>query len=97
MIKIRNICNISIEEKRANKEIGSSLEAELNIQLDQKLEEIIKNIDFSELCITSKAEIFFKENIETSAKTTKAKGTKCNLCWKITENACDRTHCPKKT
>ena len=27
LIKIRNICNISIEEKRANKEIGSSLEA----------------------------------------------------------------------
>ena len=32
LIKIRNICNISIEEKRASKEIGSSLEAEINIQ-----------------------------------------------------------------
>ncbi len=97
LIKIRNICNISIEEKRANKEIGSSLEADLNILLDKKLEEITKNIDFSELCITSKAEISFKENLETSAQTTKAKGTKCNLCWKISENACDRTHCPKNT
>jgi isoleucyl-tRNA synthetase len=29
LIKIRDICNISIEEKRASKEIGSSLEAEL--------------------------------------------------------------------
>ena len=95
LIKIRNICNISIEEKRANKEIGSSLEADLNIHLDKKLEEITKNIDFSELCITSKAEISFKENLETSAQTTKAKGTKCGLCWKIRENACDRTHCPK--
>ena len=28
LIKIRNICNVSIEEKRAAKEIGSSLEAE---------------------------------------------------------------------
>ena len=27
LIKIRNVCNISIEEKRASKEIGSSLEA----------------------------------------------------------------------
>ena len=97
LIKIRNICNISIEEKRANKEIGSSLEADLNIQLDKKLKEITKNIDFSELCITSKAQISFKEKPETSAKTTKAKGTKCTLCWKIIENACDRTHCPKKT
>ena len=31
LIKIRDVCNISIEEKRASKEIGSSLEAELNI------------------------------------------------------------------
>jgi isoleucyl-tRNA synthetase len=95
LIKIRNICNISIEEKRANKEIGSSLEADLNIYLDQKLEEITKNIDFSELCITSKAEISFKENQETTAQTTKAQGTKCTLCWKISENACQRVHCPK--
>ena len=97
LIKIRNICNISIEEKRANKEIGSSLEADLNIHLDKKLEEITKNIDFSELCITSKAEISFKENSETSAQTTKANGTKCTLCWKISENACYRSHCPKNT
>ena len=97
LIKIRNICNISIEEQRANKEIGSSLEADLNIHLDKKLEEITKNIDFSELCITSKAQISFKENLETSAQTTKANGTKCTLCWKISENACDRTHCPKNT
>ena len=27
--KIRDVCNISIEEKRTNKEIGSSLEASL--------------------------------------------------------------------
>ncbi len=97
LIKIRNICNISIEEKRANKEIGSSLEADLNIHLDKKLEEITKNIDFSELCITSKAKISFKANSETSAQTAKANGTKCTLCWKISENACYRSHCPKNT
>ena len=33
LIKIRNICNISIEEKRASKEIGSSLEAEIEFSL----------------------------------------------------------------
>ena len=36
LIKVRNVCNISIEEKRASKEIGSSLEASLKINLDQK-------------------------------------------------------------
>ena len=32
----------------------------------------------------------YNENIETSAETTKAKGTKCPVCWKITEKACSR-------
>ena len=34
LITIRNACNISIEEKRSSKEIGSSLEAELEIILE---------------------------------------------------------------
>ena len=40
--------------------------------------------------ITSKAQISFKENLETSAQTTKAKGTKCPVCWKIREDKCER-------
>ena len=90
LINIRNICNISIEEKRASKEIGSSLEADLKIQLSQKLEEIAKNTDFSELCITSKAEVTYKDDIDTTAITTKAKGSKCPVCWKINDGPCPR-------
>jgi isoleucyl-tRNA synthetase len=90
LIKIRNICNISIEEKRASKEIGSSLEASLRINLDKKLSDISQNIDFSELCITSKAEVFYTENIETSAQTVKAEGSKCPVCWKISTDVCSR-------
>ena len=90
LIKIRDICNISIEEKRASKEIGSSLEADLKINLNQKLEKITNNIDFSELCITSKAEVSYNDDIETTAITSKAKGTKCPICWKINEGPCSR-------
>jgi len=90
LIKIRNICNISIEEKRATKEIGSSLEADLKINLNKKLEKVISNIDFSELCITSKAEVSYNEDVETTAITSKAKGTKCPVCWKINEGPCPR-------
>ena len=90
LIKIRNICNISIEEKRANKEIGSSLEADLKIQIDNKLKALTKDIDFSELCITSKAKVDYKDSIETSATTSKAKGSKCPVCWKINEICCPR-------
>ena len=90
LIKIRNICNISIEEKRASKEIGSSLEAEIKINLDNKFVNITKNIDFSELCITSKAEIVYNEKSETIVNTVKAKGSKCSVCWKISEEPCVR-------
>ncbi len=95
LIKIRNLCNISIEEKRAAKEIGSSLEAELKIKLSHELKDITENIDFSELCITSRAEITYNDNPEIIAITSKAKGSKCPTCWKVKEIACDRSSCPK--
>ena len=90
LIKIRNICNISIEEKRASKEIGSSLETELKIDLNDKFKDITKNIDFSELCITSKATISFSTITEVEVNTIKAKGSKCSVCWKISEELCPR-------
>ena len=90
LIKIRNICNISIEEKRASKEIGSSLEADLKIQLDEKLKVLTSDVDFAELCITSKADVIYKKDIELTAITNKAKGSKCPVCWKINEISCPR-------
>ena len=95
LIKIRNACNISIEEKRASKEIGSSLEASLKINLDKKFNEISKDVNFSELCITSNAEVSYFENSEIKVETTKAVGSKCQLCWKITKEACLRKICPQ--
>ena len=97
LIKIRNICNVSIEEKRSLKEIGSSLEAELKIELNNKFKDIVVNTDFSEICITSKAEVIFDNNEETIVTTSKAKGSKCSTCWKIKEVACERTNCPKNS
>jgi isoleucyl-tRNA synthetase len=97
LIKIRNICNISIEEKRTSKEIGSSLEASLKINLDKKLNQISKDVDFSELCITSSAEVSYLENSETKVQTTKAEGSKCQVCWKVTKDACLRKTCPQNT
>ena len=90
LINIRNVCNISIEEKRASKQIGSSLEAELKIDLNDKYKDITKNVDFSELCITSKASISFSNIVEVEINTTKAKGSKCPVCWKISEEPCPR-------
>ena len=88
--KIRDICNISIEEKRANKEIGSSLEANLVINLNEKLIQISEGIDFSELCITSKAKIVKVDQDEITVTTVKAEGKKCPVCWKISLEECKR-------
>jgi isoleucyl-tRNA synthetase len=90
LIKIRNICNISIEEKRANKLIGSSLEAQIEVSLNQKLKDITENIDFSELCITSRAHLNFSDKKEIEVITKKAEGSKCPVCWKINIQSCTR-------
>ncbi len=90
LIKIRDICNISIEEKRASKEIGSSLEAELQIKLNNKFEEVVNGIDLAELCITSKAEIYFDDQADIDVVTKKSLGKKCSVCWKIRLDPCER-------
>ena len=90
MIKIRDICNISIEEKRASKEIGSSLEANLIIKLNKELIDLSKGIDFSELCITSKAQIQESNIDKIIVETNKAEGQKCPVCWKINQSGCKR-------
>jgi len=88
--KIRDICNISIEAKRASKEIGSSLEAKLTIELNENIFQIVKDVDFSEICITSEAKIQKIDLKEINVKAEKAEGNKCPVCWKITQHKCKR-------
>ena len=57
IIDIRNEANSSIEAMRAEKIIGSSLEANIEIELDEENYNLGKNYDFSEICITSSAKI----------------------------------------
>lgn len=90
LISIRDKCNLSIEQKRAKKEIGSSLEASIKIYLSKNDYNEFKNIDFSELCITSKAEILLHEKNDIKIETVKAQGTKCSVCWKINIEPCSR-------
>ena len=90
--RIRDITNISIENKRANKLIGSSLEAKVKIKLNKEMYEFAKNFDFAEICITSEAEIILDEklNDEVDVETIKAEGKKCKVCWKIVKDKCER-------
>ncbi len=90
LIKIRDICNLSIEQKRASKDIGSSLEAALIVKLNNENQKFLKNIDLSELCITSSVKIENGDTNEVIVETKKATGEKCPVCWKISEKPCLR-------
>jgi isoleucyl-tRNA synthetase len=90
---IRDEANISIESKRADKIIGSSLEANIEIKIkDKDMYSLAKNHDFSEICITSSASILSDSSLEKEIEITssKAVGNKCPVCWKIRENICER-------
>ena len=97
---IRKVVNAALEVKRASKEIGSSLEAEVTVYLNEEYLAISKDFDLSENFITSKAEAkklitdnsLFKldeiEGIKVMVK--KAQGEKCPRCWKIFTEPCVR-------
>ena len=91
LFKIKQDANIAIEEKRAIKEIGSSLEADLKILADRKSFDLLEGLNLAEYFITSKAEKIKsdkKEGMKIEVK--KAKGTKCSRCWKIIDTKCSR-------
>ena len=90
LIKIRDICNLSIEQKRASKDIGSSLEAALIVKLNNENQKFLKNIDLSELCITSSVKIENSNTSDVIVETMKATGEKCPVCWKISSTPCER-------
>ena len=97
---IRNVVNAGIEVKRSNKDIGSSLEADIVIYLGEEYLALVKDINLSEYFITSKAQaknminddkIFKLDDISNvGVLVEKAKGEKCSRCWKILGNPCER-------
>jgi len=94
LFQIKQEVNISIEEKRANKEIGSSLEANVVIQVNKKNFKLLENLDLAEYFIASKVEkIESKNEDKIKIEVKKSVGKKCTLCWKILDKKCDRKHC----
>ncbi len=91
LFKIKQLANVAIEEKRASKEIGSSLETELTITADSENFKLLENLDLAEYFITSKAsKIKSEKKEELTIKVEKTKGNKCPRCWKILDNECLR-------
>ena len=97
---IRKVVNAAMEAKRANKDIGSSLEADVKIYLKKEYLQIVKDFDLPENFITSKAEareltednaLFKLEEVkDVGVIVKKAEGKKCQRCWKIFLGSCIR-------
>ena len=94
LFRIKQEVNVAIEEKRARKVIGSSLEAEIKLTLSREKYELLDNLDLAEYFITSKAERALSNGVEFKIEVNKAKGNKCQRCWKILEKGCSREDCP---
>ena len=90
LYQIKQEVNIAIEEKRANKEIGSSLEADILIHVNEKKFHLLEGLNLEEYFITSKATKIKNTKDELKIIVKKANGKKCPRCWKILENKCLR-------
>ncbi len=104
---LRDRVNRSLEEARAAKEIGKSLEAKVTISANGDAYDFINAIDgLDKLFIVSAVNVVKDEALSgeidgISVKIEKASGTKCPRCWTFSEDAgTDPEHpelCPRCT
>jgi len=93
IIHVRNVVLAALEPARANKTIGSSLEAKPDVFVAGKYAAAVKGLDMGELCITSGATVI--ETAPPAGAVTlgqisdvgvvfkPAEGQKCQRCWKV--------------
>ena len=101
------LLQVLLKKKRADKIIGSSLEAHIDIYLEDRVLQKIKEIDFKEIAITSSFNLysiskdvkgFVLDDIKNViVVVNKNKGSKCQRCWKYSERLvkdeiCNRCH-----
>ena len=94
-----------MKKKRAEKVIGSSLEAHIDIYLEENIAQKLKDIDFKEIAITSSATInnklgkqkgFSIEYVKNVfVEVNKTGGSKCQRCWKYDDKVTDKEICDR--
>ena len=91
---VRRVVTGALEIERANKKIGSSLEAHPIVHVtNEELFEAVIDVDLAEICITSAATLvrdegpagaFRLDDVKgVAVVTNEAQGTKCERSWKI--------------
>jgi isoleucyl-tRNA synthetase len=95
--RVRRVVTGALEIERANKKIGSSLEAAPKVYIaDDRLMSALEGIDFAEICITSGIEVtegeapagaFTLPDVAgVAVEVRKAQGTKCARSWRFTDD-----------
>ncbi|MBY0428774.1 MAG: isoleucine--tRNA ligase [Alphaproteobacteria bacterium] len=93
---LRSVVTGAIEKKRAEKVVGSSLQATPTVYLKQNDAKLLQTVDFADICITSFLHVItdkaapadaFKlpEVPDVAVVVDAAKGNKCERCWCVKE------------
>jgi len=104
--KLKVEINQIFENMRNEKIIKSGLDAKVNIKTIEKYNKIFENINLSDFFICSEVDInknFDEDKMKELNSidgikffVEKSMGKKCNHCWKISENNCERKNCALK-
>jgi isoleucyl-tRNA synthetase len=83
LLEVRTAVQASLEEKRRDKIIGSSLEASVVLRVDDALQGILKPYadDLTTLFIVSRAALERGTGSGMTVEVKKADGEKCGRCW----------------
>ncbi|MEO9819060.1 MAG: isoleucine--tRNA ligase [Paracoccaceae bacterium] len=91
--RVRRVVTGALEVQRTDKVIGASLEAAPVVHVDAATADILKTVDFDDLCITSAINVTtdpspdnafrMPEIADIGVVFEKAEGEKCQRCWKV--------------
>ena len=86
ILEIRDLVLKSLEEKRATGLIGSSLEAEVNLETESEIDfSLLKKFERHLKSIFIVSNVTFKKSGSFKIVIEKAKGSKCVRCWNFDE------------
>jgi isoleucyl-tRNA synthetase len=91
--ELRRVVTGALEVERAQKRIGSSLQAAVEIYVPERLAAALRDVDLAELCITSRATVrtgappegafALPEAAEIGVVVGEAPGERCERCWRV--------------
>jgi isoleucyl-tRNA synthetase len=85
----------AIEPLRANKTLGSSLEASVAVVADKAAQDALKGIDLAEITITSNVNVKAGDALAVTVQ--KSGGCKCERCWKVLDEVKEGGLCNRCT